>query len=111
MPIPGAPTDSSNPLGDLLSGVNRPQLTAFVANSQARNGLVSAQTQEAMIKASQAQEQMEAWDQIPGLLEQQGYKHSDSLLGRAMIVGSTDHNAEVAVKALNLSRLGAPGST
>ena len=47
----------SNPILDILSGTNRPQLNAFVANSQARNGLVSAQTQEAMIKAAQAQEE------------------------------------------------------
>jgi hypothetical protein len=111
MAIPGAPSDSPNPIGDLFGGVNRPQLNAFVANSQARNGLVSAQTQEAMTKASQAQEQMTAWDKIHDALIQKGYKSSDADLVRAAIVGASDHSAENALKALGLADLGSPQST
>ena len=56
---------SGSPLGDLFAGaaganINRPQLNAFVANSQAINGLRSAQTQDALIKAQQAQEETDA---------------------------------------------------
>jgi hypothetical protein len=52
-------------LADLLSGaagapVNRPQLNAFVANSQATNGLRSAQTEEALLNAQRAQEEQQA---------------------------------------------------
>ena len=48
-------------LADLFGNVNRPALNSFVATSQARNGLVSAQTQDALIKAQQAQESQDAY--------------------------------------------------
>jgi hypothetical protein len=56
-------------LADLLSGaagapVNRPALNAFVANSQATNGLRSAQTEEALLNAQRAQEEQTAGSQL-----------------------------------------------
>src|SRR5271166_6081399 len=105
MPIPGAPTDSPNPLGDLFGGVNRPQLNAFVANSQARNGLVSAQTQEAMIKASQAQEQQQAWDDLQSALIANGAKPSQAALVRAATVAANNHDPETAMKVMQAAGL------
>ena len=52
-------------LADLFGNVNRPALNSFVATSQARNGLVSAQTQDALIKAQQAQESQDAYTRLP----------------------------------------------
>jgi hypothetical protein len=46
--------------GSFGHGVDRPALNAFVANSQARNALVSAQTDEAMNNAQKQQEEMQA---------------------------------------------------
>lgn len=56
---------ASQSLGDVLAGafgrgVDRPALQAFVANSQATNGLRSAQTEEAMNNAQMQQEEMQA---------------------------------------------------
>ena len=103
-------------LGDFFaaaggSPVNRPQLNAFVANSQARNGLLSAQTQDAMIKAAQAQEEMTARDNVYNDLIGMGAKPSDAMLGRDIGVGALG-NAEVMAKALGLFKLGygAPAS-
>src|SRR5208337_4377344 len=106
--MPILPTDpntgQSQPLvqslGDLFSGTNRPQLNAFVANSQARNGLVSAQTQEAMIKASQAQEQQQAWDGLQDSAIAAGAKPSDAMLFRNIIVGAMGHDSEAAAKVV-----------
>ena len=105
MPIPGAPSDSPNPLGDLFANVNRPQLNAFVANSQARNGLLSAQTQEAMIKAAQAQEEQGARENVYNDLIGMGAKPSEAMLGRDIGVGALG-NAEVMAKAMGLFKLG-----
>ncbi len=105
MPIPGAPSDSPNPLGDLFANVNRPQLNAFVANSQARNGLLSAQTQDAMIKAAQAQEEQGARENVYNDLIGMGAKPSEAMLGRDIGVGALG-NAEVMAKALGLFKLG-----
>lgn len=104
-------------LADLLSGaagapVNRPALNSFIATSQAKNGLVSAQTQDAMIKASQAQEQMQAWDNIKTSLMANGARESDAQLVRDAIVGANDHNAinaENMLKASNAAVLSNPG--
>jgi hypothetical protein len=98
-------------LADVLSGaagapVNRPALEAFVANSQAKNGLVSAQTQDAMIKASQAQEQMAAWDGIKTHLIEMGAPESEASLARDAIVGANNHDPVTALKALATAKLG-----
>jgi hypothetical protein len=98
MPILPQGQTSGGALGDLLGNVDRPQLNAFVANAQARNGLVSAQTQEAMIKASQAQEQMQAWDDLQTNLIKKGYKASDAAIVRAAQVGANNHDPETAMK-------------
>ena len=97
-------------LGDFFaaaggSPVNRPQLNAFVANSQARNGLLSVQTQEAMIKAAQAQEEQGARENVYSDLIAMGAKPSEAMLGRDIGVGALG-NAEVMAKALGLFKLG-----
>lgn len=98
-------------LADLLSGaagapVNRPALEAFVANSQAKNGLVSAQTQEAMIKASQAQEQMTAWNGIKTRLIEMGAPESEASLARDAIVAANNHDPVTGMKMLGQAKLG-----
>lgn len=60
-------------LFDALAGagghpVNRPALNAFVANSQATNGLRSAQTDEALGKAQQMQDEVTASGQLESAL-------------------------------------------
>jgi len=98
-------------LGDLLSGVggtavDRPGLKAFVANSQARNGLLSAQTQDAMIQASQAQEAMEAHDKIKDDLIASGAPESEATLARDFLVGAHGNDPVTALKALGMAKLG-----
>jgi hypothetical protein len=97
--------DTGQALGDLLGGVNRPQLNAFVANSQARNGLLSAQTQDALIKASQAQEQMAAHDRIKDELVASGAPDSEAALLRDFLVGSNNNDPVTALKALGQAKL------
>lgn len=60
-------------LGDFLAGVggrpvNRPALEAFVANSQAQNGLRSAQTEEALLNAQNMRDEQDAKDRVEGQL-------------------------------------------
>lgn len=60
---------ASQAIGDLLSGaaghpVDRPALEAFVANSQAVNGLRSAQTEDAMLNAQKLREENEAGENL-----------------------------------------------
>lgn len=98
-------------LADLLSGtvgapVDRPALNAFVATSQARNGLVSAQTQDALIKASQAQEQMEAHGKIKQQLMAAGAPESEADLATSFLVGSHNNDPVTALKALGMAKLG-----
>lgn len=95
-------------LADLFGGVNRPQLNAFVATSQARNGLVSAQTQDAMIKATQAQEKIDAYNRIPGELKATSPDMSDSesQLARDLIVQQTGGDPVTALKAIGQLKLG-----
>lgn len=98
-------------LADLLSGaagapVNRSGLNAFVANSQATNGLRSAQTEDALVKASQAQEQMAAHDRIKELLMANGAPSSEAALARDFLVGSNNNDPVTALKALGQVKLG-----
>jgi len=98
-------------LADLLSGaagapVNRPALNAFVANSQARNGLLSAQTQDALIQASQAQEAQEAHDKIKEDLMSNGAPESEATLARDFLVGAHGNDPVTALKALGMAKLG-----
>jgi hypothetical protein len=92
-------------LGDLFSGIDRPKLNALVSTSQARNGLVSAQTQEAMVKAAQAQEQMKAWDDLESSMLANGAKPSDASLVRTATVAANDHNPETAMKVWGQAQL------
>jgi hypothetical protein len=101
----------SQALGDLLSGVagapvNRPALSAFVANSQATNSLRSAQTEDALIKASQAQEQMAAHGKIKDELMAAGAPESEASLARDFLVGSNNGDPVTALKALSMAKLG-----
>ena len=105
-PNTGQSQPAGQALGDLFGNVNRPQLNAFVANSQERTGLVSAQTQDAMVKASQAQEQMEAWDKIKTALIAQGAPESDATLARDAIVGANNHDPVTALKTVAQAKLG-----
>ena len=90
-------------LGDLFANIgganiNRPQMNAFVAQSQARNGLVSAQTQDALIKASQAQEQQEARGRIKADLLGTGSSESDAQLTSDAMIAATNGDAVTANK-------------
>jgi hypothetical protein len=98
-------------LADLLSGtagapVNRSGLNAFVANSQAHNGLLSAQTQDALIQASQAQEKMAAHDKIKDDLMASGAPESEATLARDFLVSSNNNDPVTALKALGMAKLG-----
>lgn len=98
-------------LADVLAGaggapVNRAGLNSFIATSQARNGLVSAQTQDAMIKAAQAQEQMAAWDKIHDDFVGMGAPESEASLMRDALVGATNHDPKTAVSVLGAAKLG-----
>ncbi len=101
------PTDGSTGQGlaDLFGGVNRPQLNSFVATSQARNGLVSAQTQDAMIKAAQAQEAMEARGRIHADLVSNGAPESEAQLMTDAMVGSANNDPVTAMKLLQQAKL------
>lgn len=105
MPILPPGQDTGQALGDLFGGVNRPQLSAFIAGSQAKNGLVSAQTQDALIKAQQAIEQQAARDKIHDDLVNMGAPESEATLARDAIVGGNG-DAVTGLKALSMAKLG-----
>jgi hypothetical protein len=102
-------------LADVLSGaagapVNRPQLNAFVANSQAANGLRSAQTEEALLNAQRAQEEQVASGQLEDAFVQSGARPSDAHL---MAVAARMHagsaiNAMDMLKAFYSTKMGDP---
>jgi hypothetical protein len=106
-------TIPGSPLGDLFAGtaganINRPQLNAFVANAQARNGLYSAQTQDALIKAQQQQESVDAYNNIPNELASAfpGMRPSEAQLARDLIVRETNGDPITALKAIGTMKLG-----
>ena len=99
-------------LGDLFANaaganINRPQMNAFIANSQARNGLVSAQTQDAMIKAQQAQEELDAHQKLPQAIADAnpGMKPSEAALAATYMIGHLG-DAQTSLKALGTGMLG-----
>jgi hypothetical protein len=102
-------------LGDLFASaaganVNRPQLNAFVANSQAINGLRSAQTEDALLNAQRAQDEQEASSQLESALISAGTRPADArvmALSAKMHAGSAT-NAMDMFKAYNASVLGDP---
>lgn len=89
----------SQGLFDMLSGaaghpVDRPGLNAYVANSQALNGLRSAQTEDAMVKAQQAREEMDASSQL-----ESAYASMTGPDGRPIMQPSAAHAAALISKA------------
>jgi hypothetical protein len=106
---------TSQALGDLLAGaagapVNRPQLNAFVANSQATNGLRSAQTEEALLNAQRSQDEQIASGQLEDAFVQSGARPAQAHL---MAVAARMHagsavNAMDMFKAYNATVLGDP---
>src|ERR1700677_2764558 len=92
-------------LADLFGNVNRPALNAFVATSQAKNGLVSAQTQDAMIKASQAQEHAEAKGRIKDDLISNGAPESEAQLATDAMVAANNGDAVTGMKVLQQAKL------
>lgn len=102
-------------LADLLSGaagapVNRPQMNAFVANSQATNSLRSAQTDEALLNAQRAQDEQTAAGQLEDAFVKSGARPADAHL---MAVSARMHagsavNAMDMFKAYNATVLGDP---
>lgn len=102
-------------LADLLSGaagapVNRPQLNAFVANSQATNGLRSAQTDEALLNAQRAQDEQTAAGELEDAFIKAGARPADahlSAVAARMHAGSAV-NAMDMFKAHNAMTLGDP---
>src|SRR5882724_5265996 len=87
-------------------GIDRAGLNNFIATSQARNGLVSAQTQDAMIKAQQGQEQLEAYQKIHDNLRAMGAPESEAALGTSFIVAANNHDPKTALQALGGAKLG-----
>lgn len=108
------PLDAQS-LGDALAGaagapVNRPQLNAFVANSQALNGLRSAQTEEAMMKAQEAQEQMTAHAGLEdALTKAMGPNNGAQAHAATLIMLSHFGDAKTALDAVNRMTLGDQG--
>jgi hypothetical protein len=104
---------SGQDLGDILSGaagapINRNMLNLQVAQSQARNGLVSAQTQDAILKAQQAQEEQDAHGRIEQsmLAANPDMKPSEASLAKDLLVGHFGGDAVTALKALGTLKLG-----
>ena len=94
-------------LFDALAGagganINRPALESFVANSQAINGLRSAQTEDALLKAQELTEQSAARGQLEDAMgklfgpNEQSKAHAATMM---MLAGFGD--AKTAVSALN----------
>jgi hypothetical protein len=84
--------------GSFGHGVDRPQLNAFVANSQASNGLRTAQTDEALNNAQLQQEELQAHSRL-----------KDSLLNLKDDAGNPMHTPSQADLVLN-TMLGKFGS-
>jgi len=89
-------------------GIDRAGLNNFVATSQARNGLVSAQTQDALLKAQQAQEELEAHAKVSDQLADiyPDMKPSERELAKSALIGALGGSSETATKALGLFAAG-----
>jgi len=104
-------------LADLLSGaagapVNRPALNAFVANSQATNGLRSAQTEEALLNAQRSQEEQQASSDLEEGIRQANPNAAPSMVhliatAMKMHAGSAVNGVDM-LKAQNMMTLGDP---
>lgn len=87
-------------LFDVLAGaagapVDRPRLDAFVANSQASNGLRSAQTEEALLSAQRSLEEAQARKGINQHFINSGLKESDAQLATDMITAGAGNASQV----------------
>ncbi len=95
-------------LFDILSGaagapVDRPKLDAFVANSQAINGLRTAQTSEAMLNAQRSVEEAQARGQLYDHFVASGLKPSDAQVASDLAVGGLG-NASQVMDAIHMSQ-------
>jgi len=125
-PQPAAP--SGQGLADLLSGaaghpINRPQLNAFVQNSQAQNGWRSAQTEAALVAAQKGVEEAQARQNLKQSLVGAGMKDSDAQAAFNLMVAGygTADNAMQALQGMqklnatetlgNPSAMGTPAAT
>jgi hypothetical protein len=94
-------------LFDALSGaaghpIDRPGMNAYVANSQALNGLRSAQTEEALLNAQKAREEQDAGGQLEGALGQVfGPGNESKAHAAATIMRGHFGDAKTAMTALN----------
>ncbi len=93
-------------LFDTLAGaaghpVNRAGLNSYVATSQAQNGLRSAQTTEALLKAQSAVDEQDAQGKLEGALGSYfGAGHEAKAHAAATIMRSGYGNAQVALQAI-----------
>jgi hypothetical protein len=97
----------SQGLFDALAGagganVNRPQLNAYIANSQAINGLRSAQTEDALMKAQELSEQSNARGQLEDAMGKLfGPNEGSKAHAATMMMLSGFGDAKTAIAALN----------
>jgi hypothetical protein len=96
----------SQGLFDALAGasganINRPQLNSFVANSQAINGLRSAQTEDALLKAQEMQEQAGAKGQLEDSLQKLFPNEPSKAHAAAIFMLGGFGDAKSALAALN----------
>lgn len=92
----------ANPQGlfDVLAGaagapVDRPKLEAFVANSQATNGLRTAQTEEALLAAQKSVEEAQSKRQLFDHFQNAGLKPSDAQLATDFAVGGMGNASQI----------------
>jgi len=100
-------------LGDALAAasghdVNRPGLNAFIDQSQARNGLVSEQTEQAMLNAQKTRDQMDAASHVEdAMTDITGDPKFGRLAGLHARMNPTG-NWEDLIKSANAARLSNP---
>jgi hypothetical protein len=102
-------------LFDALAGagganINRPQLNAYIANSQATNGLRSAQTEDALLKAQEMTEQASARGQLEDSLGKLFGPNDQSKAHAATMLMLSGHggDAKAALEAVNTATLSDP---
>lgn len=84
------------------SNINRPQLNSYIANSQAVNGLRSAQTEDALMKAQELSEQSTARSQLEDSMNQLfGPNEGSKAHAATMMMLSGFGDAKTAMQALN----------
>ena len=85
-------TTGGSGLGDVLAGlggapVNRPALGAYIAQGQALTGLRTAQTEDALVKAQQAREEMSAGESLKAAMVATGMPASQAELQSNVLRG------------------------